>query len=257
MPEWFLLIVVLGILSLLGLSRRRCSWRHPALPRLPRSWPRRPAARVTRRFSTVPRSRMERWAMHAMVGLMHVIQPLARLRGRLRHGLTIWRHRGASGMAMPIPRTFPLLVTRYQLPEHWLRAVQGAINDAAGVVQHGGDFDAWDLEVRGGVFGSSRLLMAFEDTGSGTQLVRVRTWPVCHRVIWLSVAVLTALAASAGWSAAYLPMGVLGLGAAFLTFRIARDCGVAGQTIREALVTLGIVGATADGRLLEPEREQA
>ena len=158
---------------------------------------------------------------------------------------------------MPIPRTFPLLVTRYQLPEHWLRAVQEAISNAAGVVQHGGDFDAWDLEVRGGVFGCSRLLMAFEDTGSGTQLVRVRTWPVCHRVIWLSVVALTALAASAGWSAAYMPMAVLAAGAAWLTFRILVDCGVAGQTIREALLAVGVVGATADSRLLEPEREQA
>jgi len=111
--------------------------------------------------------------------------------------------------------------------------------------------------VRGGVFGCSRLLMAFEDTGSGTQLVRVRTWPVCHRVIWLSVVALTALAASAGWSAAYMPMAVLAAGAAWLTFRILVDCGVAGQTIREALLAVGVVGATADSRLLEPEREQA
>jgi len=258
MPEWFLLIGVLGVLSLLGLSWAPLLLAAPFFVAAAAALLAQAATSASRaRFSTVPRSRMERWAMHATVAVMHVIQPLARLRGRLRHGLTIWRHRGASGMAMPIPRTFPLLVTRYQLPEHWLRAVQEAISNAAGVVQHGGDFDAWDLEVRGGVFGCSRLLMAFEDTGSGTQLVRVRTWPVCHRVIWLSVVALTALAASAGWSAAYMPMAVLAAGAAWLTFRILVDCGVAGQTIREALLAVGVVGATADSRLLEPEREQA
>jgi hypothetical protein len=46
------------------------------------------------------------------------------------------------------------------------------------VVLHGGDYDAWDLEVRGGLLGRSRLQMATEDSGSGTQLVRLRSWPI-------------------------------------------------------------------------------
>jgi len=49
------------------------------------------------RFIEEPRSAAARWRLHGMVALLHLIQPLARLRGRLRHGLTVWRQRGPDG----------------------------------------------------------------------------------------------------------------------------------------------------------------
>ena len=105
--------------------------------------------------------------------------------------------RGRNGRRWPRPRTLPIFVGRWRAPEERLAALQVAMRATGGVVLHGGAYDAWDLEVRGGMFGSSRLLMAVEDSGSGTQLVRLRSWPYCSpaaRALWLLFAALSLIA---------------------------------------------------------------
>src|SRR5262249_1232572 len=173
MPEWYLVTATFALLSVLGLS-----WR-PLLVAVPlvlwsiatpvvQAIVSASRARFVRREESTLRSA----AMFATVAFLHLMQPAARLRGRLRHGLTLWRQRGTGGMTLPVPKRFPLLVTRWQAPEERLKALQAAMRNIGAVVLHGGDYDAWDLEVRGGICGSARMLMATEDTGSGTQLVR-------------------------------------------------------------------------------------
>ena len=47
----------------------------------------------------------------------------------------------------------------------------------------GGEFDRWDLEVRGGFFGCARLRLAVEEHGGGRQLARFRVWPRVGRSV--------------------------------------------------------------------------
>ena len=47
------------------------------------------------------------------------------------------------------------------------------------MILRGGDFDGWDLEMRGGLLGSVRMLMAVEEHGGGNQFIRIRSWPRC------------------------------------------------------------------------------
>ena len=56
-------------------------------------------------------------AARVTVAFLHLLQPLARLRGRLKHGLTLWRKRGPEGMSWPLPRALPTCVTPWQPPE--------------------------------------------------------------------------------------------------------------------------------------------
>jgi hypothetical protein len=195
------------------------------------------------RFTDRPRTRRQRLGMLGMVALLHLIQPLARLRGRLDHGLTFLRKRGPNSIAVPIPRTFPLLVTRWQAPDVRLKALQTAMQETGAVVLHGGDYDRWDLEVRGGICGSARMLMCTEDSGSGTQLVRVRAWPWCHWVIGFICLFSSALTAAAVASEAYVAAPVLGFVAAFVGTRLVRDCGMAMGAIQHALAACGALEA--------------
>src|SRR5205823_11070580 len=39
-----------------------------------------------------------------LVAWLHLLQPAARLSGRLHHGLTPWRRRGPAGFALPVRR---------------------------------------------------------------------------------------------------------------------------------------------------------
>ena len=62
-------------------------------------------------------------------------------------------------------------------PDARLQRVEARLAARGFRVRRGGGFDAWDLEIRNGLFGASRLLMAVEDHGAGAQLVRARAWP--------------------------------------------------------------------------------
>jgi hypothetical protein len=89
------------------------------------------------------------------------------------------------------------------------------------VVRHGGPDDRWDLEVRGGPFGATRLRMALEEHGEGKQLARFRIWPrlsplsVCLLAVFVPLAVLAELdnatAAAAALGGIALLIALIGL----------------------------------------------
>jgi GT2 family glycosyltransferase len=257
MPEWYLVLAVLGILSVLGLT-----WR-PLMIALPVflwslmitiAQALRSATRT--RFANPPKTRRGRWRRFVLVALLHLLQPLARLRGRLRHGLTLWRKRGAIATTWPWPRKFPLWVGRWRAPDERLQSLKVEMESMGAVVAHGGDYDEWDLEVRGSMFGSSRLLMAVEDSGSGTQVVRVRTWPRCNWIVGLALGVCGILLIAAAHDSALIAAAALGLFEAVILLRVVRDCGIAAHTIQRGLEQCGLYRGDAPASAFEPKHER-
>src|SRR5207244_10977964 len=66
---------------------------------------------------------------------------------------------------------------RWQDVAEKLGSMETALRESGAVVRRGGEFDRWDLEVRGGLLAGVRMLLAVEDHGPRTQLIRVRSWP--------------------------------------------------------------------------------
>jgi GT2 family glycosyltransferase len=153
--------------------------------------------------------------------LLTLGQPLVRYWGRADHGLTPWRRRGHTGLALPWPRTLSVWSETWLAPADRLSILElgGRANGAA--LDAGGDYDRWDMQARGGIFGSARLRMAAEEHGGGRQFVRFRVWPRASRAaLWLA-AILAALAAGAVvWDDA-LPAAMLGSLAALVVVRTA------------------------------------
>jgi GT2 family glycosyltransferase len=178
MPEWYLLIPLLGALSALGVLWAPLSLTGPlfvasaAVPVF-QCWLN--AAHIT--FRDARRSGSALIAMRSLVALLHLLQPLARLYGRLSHGLSPWRRRHPIVVSLPWPETFALWFEHWQAPSNRLQAIEWALRAAGRCVFRGGDFNRWDLEVRGGILGAARLRMAVEEHGLGRQLVRFRIWP--------------------------------------------------------------------------------
>src|SRR5439155_17176617 len=127
---------------------------------------------------------------------LHLVQPVARLWGRLRHGLSPWRRRGSAGLAWPRRREVAIWTEDWQEPAARVATLEAALRARGAVVRHGSAYDDWDLEVRGGAFASARILMACEDHGQGTQYVRVRVSPRVSRAASV-IAILGGLAAAA------------------------------------------------------------
>jgi len=177
MPEWHLITAIL-----LGITALSASWRplRLALPLLvlglvvPLAQACVSAARAT--FPDAPSATP--LARRLLTAGLHLLQPLARLRGRLREGLTPWRCRGAVRPAPLWRVTTSIWCERWQPPDERLRAIETSLRAAGACVLRGGPHDRWDVEVRGGFLGAARMLMAVEEHGGGRQLVRLRSWPV-------------------------------------------------------------------------------
>jgi GT2 family glycosyltransferase len=198
MPEWYGVILVLMLFSLLGLHWAPLGWCLVPLAvaiAAPVAQALLSASRA--RWASAPASRRRRVGRFLLTAFLHLIQPLARLIGRLRHGLTPWRRRG-SELAAVIPRSMTLWSETWRAPEAWLTRIREMIAAAGAVVRAGGEFDRWDLEARGGVLASARLCMAIEEHGAGRQLLRIRSWPrLAPPGPWLAVLLgLLALAAA-------------------------------------------------------------
>jgi cellulose synthase/poly-beta-1,6-N-acetylglucosamine synthase-like glycosyltransferase len=145
------------------------------------------------------RSRLETWRRRALVGSLFLLQPAARLCGRLRNGLSPWRRRLSPGAAWPRPRTVELWSEAWRSPQVYLQALQDALAARGGYVRSGGPFDRWDLDLRAGALGGVKIRTVVEDHGSGNQLLRVRIWP---RASAKGAGAVLLLVALVGWALA-------------------------------------------------------
>jgi hypothetical protein len=175
------------------------------------------------------------WRLRVLTGFMYLLQPLARLRGRIRHGLTPWRRRGSRSIAVPAARSYSFWSEQWQSTEDRVRAIIAALRADGSVIRSGGAWDRWDLQVRGGLLGVARLRIGVEEHGSGRQLVRLRAWPHVPRLAML-LGVLAGMLTVAGvLSDADTVAAGLGLVAAALVLRAVYECGAACGTVHHAL----------------------
>lgn len=243
MPEWYVVVAVLAGLSLLGLE-----W-SPLLI----AWPLLLAASIIpfvhaiccglrARFASPPESHRELLKMQALTAYLHMAQPLVRLWGRIRLGLTPWRRCEVTGVSTPWPwpKTFNLWSETWRSPIDWLESLENGIRALRTVVMRGGDYDRWDLELRGGLLGSVRVLMAVEEHGGGKQLVRFRTWPRCTAAGITLALLFAALSACAAVSQAWITCGVLNLVAFLFMMRIFKECASAATAVTTVLRPLEI-----------------
>jgi O-antigen biosynthesis protein len=239
MPEWYLLVAALAALALLGWSWPPLLWAIPLLllaVALPVAQAVLSAAHA--RFPTPAASLGEGLRRRALTAGMHLAQPLARLIGRLRHGLTPWRRMGAE-LALPVVARREQWRETWQDPGQWLEALEQQLRKDGVPVYRGGEYDPWDLKARVGTMGAGVALLAVEEHGAGRQLGRWRLWP-SPSAYWLGMTLLVAaLGAAAALNGAWLAASALGTAAAVLGCRIATDCGAVLQVLRNAVERTG------------------
>jgi O-antigen biosynthesis protein len=231
MPEWYLSVAAIAPISALGFLWFPLFYFLPFLALAlyaPIFQAVLSSARVS--FPASRRSRFEWVKLRTVTAFLHLLQPLARLTGRLRSGLTFWRYK-ASGFAMPWPRKLAVWTEHWRDPNERLKCFEADLRKAGAYVRRGGDYDRWDLEVRTGVLGSLRLLMAVEDHGAGNQFVRVRFWPRFSLLEILSLVSFFALSTAAAFEGALMASAVLALLSLWLTVYSLRSCGSAAFTL--------------------------
>jgi len=135
----------------------------------------------------------------------------------------------------PRPRTLRVWTERWQAHEERLRSLKAALRAGHATVQSGGEYDRWDLEIRGGMFGGTRVLMAVEEHGHGTQLVRLRTWPRCSLMGATLTLVFAALSTAAAIDPSWPASVILGMAALLPAVRVGTESAASMAAIRRAL----------------------
>jgi GT2 family glycosyltransferase len=224
MPEWYLVVAALVGVSVLG-----ALWPPLllALPLLvlaiaaPLVQAGMSAVRAT--FPSMPRSLAGRLERRILTAFLHLLQPLVRLWGRLRSGLTPWRRRGTPFFAFPWSRMRTIWSEHWQSAEERLASIEAALREGGIAVIRGGDFDHWDLQLRAGLFGLVCILMATEEHEGGRQLVRFHSWPRCSLRALAPTILFALLTAASALDRAWLASAILGSTTLLLAFRILGD----------------------------------
>ena len=235
-PEWYLVSVALALLSILG-----ALWVPLLLALLllvvivSASLMQVGLAAAQASFTSASRSRVVRLKLRTLTALLYLLQPLARLCGRLDHGLSPWRRQGMARLAFPWPRTFRLWSERWQVAEERLQSLEAALRRSGAVVLRGGHYDRWDLEVRGGTLNAVRILMAIEEHGGGRQLVRFRLWPRCSPGGLILILLFGILVTWAALDRAWIASAILGVVTLMLTLRTLQECASATAAVLHVL----------------------
>jgi GT2 family glycosyltransferase len=238
MPEWYLVLGMLALLALLGVSWPPLLLAGPLVLvgfglTAARALVGASRARVDGRFEGTG----TRLAFRALAAFLHLVQPLARLKGRWIQGLVPWRSRA---------RSRRLLWPRRRQLRYWrgagaigatamLERAEATLREAGCVVRRDGGYEDWDLEVEGGALGSSRLRSCSEWHEEGQQLQRFSIEPRPRGLAWFMVIVAGALGLlGLGQGAWFAGMSLVGVGF-FSGLRSLWEAGMTSAALREAV----------------------
>jgi O-antigen biosynthesis protein len=237
MPEWYFFLMSFGFLTALGTSWTPLLWVGPLLVAgILLTLMQAAFAAKSATFHTAPRSKLRRAGLQFLVAGLHLLQPAARLFGRIEHGMAPWRWRTLTRIT-PIPNIICLWSERWEPIESRLTQLQSCLREAGVPVVPGGDFDSWDLSICGGLFGTVRVGAMVEEHGNGQQLCRFRAWPKVPPAALVVLLSLVTLAGLAALDHAWVAGASLGLAAGALGLLTYVDCAIAMSLCRCAFDT--------------------
>lgn len=230
MPEWYVLLALLGFFGALGASWTPLLWLTPffvaglLLTLLQ-------AARAAKEAKFDPSARVGR---RLIVVWLNVLQPAARLLGRVQQGIGPWRRKGFTRIA-PFKTVVSLWGTQWEAIESHLSKLESILKNGGARIISGDNFDSWDLAISGGLFGTVRVIAMVEEHGGGKQLLRFRAWPKVPYAVIATFLVLIAAAGLAVLDHATVAGCCLALVGCFVGLPIYADCAIAMSQWRAAV----------------------
>ncbi len=196
MPEWYLLVALLGMLAALSIFWSALMWVFPVfIASLAIVFIQ--AIVSAYRNTSLPPAKKNNLKYIGLITFLHVIQPAARLFGRIRHGLTPWRKKTKNekwDISLTLKAKYSTIWSeKWRATEEWLTDIENTLIGLKTRVKRGGDFDKWDLQTRNGISSVSRALFTIEEHGAGKQLIRMKAWTRPSKSFIISFSIFTAL----------------------------------------------------------------
>ncbi|KAA9332320.1 glycosyltransferase [Hymenobacter busanensis] len=213
MPEWFLLMGLLAVLSVLSVLWQPLLWALPLLVVTCLVVLTQAALSAARADMRHVHGRFTKARLFALTTLLHLMQPVARLYGRIQHGLTPWRKRSSG------EQSFSGLLQLTKCQESWseewhpaeelLARVEHDLLSRKVRARRGGTFDRWDLQASCSFFSGARAIMAIEEHGGGRMMIKFKSWSVLSQSAYVIIGLLLGLSVLAVAGQAYVLMDVL------------------------------------------------
>ncbi len=227
MPEWYLWISFLGIISLLGIEWKPLLLATPLF--LLSAFVVILQAGISARkavFVSKPDTKFRKFKYWGLTTVLHIVQPIARIKGRIKHGLTPWRGGIKQLRNLKVifaRRTVKHWSESWKSTEDWLTEIRINLKDLNNKIKVGKEFDRWDIQNRTGPFALVRSLLTIEEYGGGKQYLKLKrklTVSLFGTGLW---ATLTIVAYLAFVGQAYITTGVLVLFSLILGLKILTD----------------------------------
>ncbi|GAB2966626.1 hypothetical protein GCM10027048_41540 [Hymenobacter coalescens] len=227
MPEWFLFMALLAGLSVLSVLWAPLLWALPLLVvtgLIVLTQAALSAAKADMRHVPGRGARLRRFALTT---LLHLLQPVARLYGRLQHGLTPWRRRGSGEQYLA--KLFRLSHRDEFWSEDWhpidelLARVETHLLRRKVRARRGGTFDRWDLQASCSFFSGARGLMVVEEHGGGRMMVKFKSWAILSTSAYVITGLLLALTTLSFLDGAYVLSGLLAVGTGLFVAHLLTD----------------------------------
>jgi GT2 family glycosyltransferase len=235
MPESNLALGFLAVLSILGIFWMPLLWALPVLLILVGTVIFLAFQNAFHGRFAIPTTFSGRIRSTLVTAGLHLIQPLARLTGRLCSGLTPWRQNISEQLVIPQPRTLTVWSEEWLGQTDRLESIERYLQTQRFLVQRGGDFDRWDLHIKAGLCGGVRTRMAIEEHGAGKQLVRCRVWPRFSLIAMTAICLLGLFSAWSFLDHAWVIGTILGSCSLLLALRMYQEYVFATFSIQKAL----------------------
>jgi hypothetical protein len=175
-----------------------------------------------------------------------LVQPFARLFGRIRHGIGPWSLSGIFSGPLRLTLHYEIWSEEWSAQEARIAALEQTLLSSRRTVVRGGDFDRWDLEIHGGLLGSARAIAMVEEHGAGKQFFKLKARPHVSGPVtglFLFFVVLAAFASyDRAWAAA-VPLALVAVGVGAFA---RADCGKAIMALRDGIDRIAKVARCKD-----------
>lgn len=243
MPEWNIIMLLLAGISMLGVVWHVLLWAIPVLIVavtiivLQAGYSSAQAIRFLR-----PRTTLLNLKYWSLITFFHIIQPFARLYGRLLYGLTPWRKRGsASGsIGWMFRRKLELhhWSETWRSAEEWLQLIEAQLIESRARVRRGGNYDVWDIQTSCGLLSAARGLLVIEEHGAQKQMLKLRCWTTYSKAGLFFTIIFMALAGMAWWDSSPAISIILAAVSLLLSSRFFFDNALALNEIRQAFASI-------------------
>lgn len=228
MPEWYLFIFLLGLISLLGFEWKPMLWAFPAFmaSALILLFQAGNSARNAYYSANTPVAggKLKFWILTTS---LHIVQPYARLVGRITNGLTLWKHKLDYISNVKVLFTYRRIRQHWSVnwkpTEEWLGIIRKELILKNNKVIQGGEYDRWDYRNMVGLFGSIRSLLTIEEHGMGKQMLKLRMWMEVPKTGLSLLLAFSALSAIAFINEAYVSFGFFCMLSLIILLKILSD----------------------------------